>query len=91
MRPHWEIPGALFRRATERADAEGVRLQDVVRRLLALYADGALDPSEKDPVGAAAGRRGAIARSASLTPERRREIAQRAVQTRWERHRKANP
>lgn len=44
-------------------------------------------PNGKDPAAVALGRRGGLkgghARAAALTPERRREIAQKAVAARW--------
>lgn len=51
-----------------------------------------LDTTGKNPnavaLGRLGGRKGGKARAAKLTPERRREIAQKAAQARW---RKANP
>jgi hypothetical protein len=42
-------------------------------------------PEERgvDPSASAMGKKGGPARAASMTPERRREIAQRAAETRW--------
>jgi hypothetical protein len=37
----------------------------------------------KDPAAAALGRKGGQARSANLTPERRRQIAKEAAKKRW--------
>jgi hypothetical protein len=44
---------------------------------------------EKDEARAAGGKKGAEARSQSLTPARRSEIARRAAQLRWERDAKS--
>ena len=45
------------------------------------------EPSEKNPSaqkrGAKGGKKGGKARADSLTPERRREIAQKAAEARW--------
>jgi len=47
--------------------------------------DRELTPGErgKDPAASAMGRKGGPARSASLTPERRAEIAKKAAAKRW--------
>ena len=65
------LPGALYRRAVERAgsDADLARL---VAAYLTRYAEGQHADAAR-------------ARSASLTPERRSEIARAAVATRWAR------
>lgn len=46
-----------------------------------------LDTDDKDPAAVSLGRRGGLkggpVRAASLTPERRAEIARKAAQTRW--------
>ena len=39
--------------------------------------------SDKDPAAAALGRKGGAARAASMTPERRAEIARAAATKRW--------
>jgi len=46
---------------------------------------------EKNPHAVALGRRGGKARLQKLTPERRSEIARKAVLTRWAKHKKKNP
>jgi hypothetical protein len=38
----------------------------------------------KDPAAAALGRKGGSARAARMSPERRKEIARKAAQKRWE-------
>jgi hypothetical protein len=38
----------------------------------------------KDKAAQALGRKGGVARSASMTPERRAEIAKKAAKTRWQ-------
>lgn len=44
------------------------------------------DPDEgKDPAAVALGRKGGKARAASMTPERRAEIAKKAAEKRWKR------
>ena len=43
---------------------------------------------EKNPNAVALGRLGAKARQAKLTPEQRREIAQRAIRARWAKEKK---
>ena len=46
------------------------------------------DKREKNPNAVALGRLGAKARQEKLTPERRREIAQKAIRARWAKARK---
>jgi len=41
------------------------------------------DESSKTPKRAAGGKKGGPARSASLTPEKRKEIAEKAAKARW--------
>lgn len=78
------IPGALLRRATQRAKAEGHDLRTVLLRLLELYADGAIDPmAQGDPVMAARGAKGGAARAARLSAEERSAMARTAAQARW--------
>ena len=69
------IPDALFRRVRDRARREERELRDVLIDLLAAYAD------ETDL--ASVRRRGGVARSAALSPDRRSEIARTAAQARW--------
>lgn len=47
--------------------------------------DRELTPEErgKDPAASAMGRKGGAARAARMTPERRKEIAQKAARKRW--------
>lgn len=66
------IDPAILRQAKARAEAAGESLSSVVRRLLARYA------ASGDTASA-----GGQARAQSLSPERRREIAQRAAAARW--------
>lgn len=69
----WRIrlPGGLYRQAVDKAGGDA-QLAQVVRLWLERY-------TSAEPIGAAGG----AARAASLTPERRREIARQAVATRW--------
>jgi general stress protein YciG len=46
---------------------------------------------EKDPHAVALGRKGGKARLQKLTPERRSEIARKAVLTRWAKHKTKTP
>lgn len=49
---------------------------------------GYLEPEVRTEVLREAGRKAGKARAANLTPERRREIARKASQTRWDRQRR---
>lgn len=49
--------------------------------------EGEKEPSEKDVRKSRGGSAGAKARADSLSPERRREIARKAAQTRWAKQR----
>ena len=69
------LPAGLVARAKAHARELGASLDDVLAAFLARYADGT-DPSS-------AGRKGGQARADALSPERRREIAQKAAQARW--------
>lgn len=86
MRYRCEIPGALYRRAAQRAEAQGSDLQAIVRALLTLYAEGQLDPLAADPIASASAARGGHARAATLTTDQRRSSAQHAARIRWTRH-----
>jgi hypothetical protein len=59
---------------------------DAVQRVIRLT-EGAAERQEKNPAAVALGRQGGLkggpARAEQLSPERRREIALRAAQTRW--------
>ncbi len=55
-------------------------------KLIGDIATGQMEDAEvstKDEGAAAVGRKGAAARAASMTPERRAEIAKKAAATRW--------
>lgn len=61
-----------------------------LNQLAAALVDAATDEAApepiddgKDPAAVALGRKGGPARAAALTPERRKEIAQKAVAARW--------
>ena len=41
-------------------------------------------------IAAKGGRRGGPARAAALSPERRKEIARKAIKARWDKYRKEN-
>ncbi len=49
------------------------------------------DKKEKNPNAVALGRLGAKARQEKLPPEKRREIAQRAIRARWAKEKKKKP
>ena len=66
------LPGALYRRARQRAEAQASDLQTVIRRLLTLYADAVIDPLADDPIATAIGRRGGQARAGFRTRARSR-------------------
>jgi len=53
--------------------------------MVAKIATGEIIETEdgKDPAAKSMGRRGGKARAASMTPERRQEIARKAAETRW--------
>ena len=80
------IPGALLRRATARAKAEGHDLRTVLLALLTRYAEGEINPhAARDPLAAAKGAKGGSARAARMTPDERSDSARRAVAARWAR------
>lgn len=66
----------------EKRPADAIGLAVMVGKI----ATGEIEDTREALSNAAAelGRKGGNARSVSLTPERRREIASRAAQTRWE-------
>ena len=70
-------PGALIRRAVQRAEAEGTDLQTVVREMLTRYVEDGLSAA------ASLGAKGGRASAASLTREERRAKAIRAATARW--------
>lgn len=74
------LPGALYRRASQRATSEGVDLSTVIRRLLTQYTDGASG-------AASLGARGGKASAAALSPDERAQRARHAAVTRWSRSR----
>jgi hypothetical protein len=76
-------PGALIRRAQQHAHDQGATLDAVIRALLTLYVEGALNPLAPDPVASAIGRRGGQASADRLSDDERREKARRAAQARW--------
>jgi hypothetical protein len=49
------------------------------------------DKKEKNPNAVALGRLGAKARQQKLSPEQRREIAQKAIRARWAKTKKKTP
>jgi hypothetical protein len=71
-----DLPPGLISRAKARAREEDTTLDVVLLRHLERYAEHG-DPH------AAAGRIGGAARAATLSPERRREIARKAATARW--------
>lgn len=56
-------------------------------KLITDIATGEVEDDAKDPAAVALGSKGGKARAASMTPERRAEIARKAAEKRW----KANP
>jgi hypothetical protein len=76
-------PGALIRRAQQQAHDQGTSLDAVIRALLTLYVEGAIDPLAADPLARAIGARGGRASAEALSRDERREKAQRAAQARW--------
>lgn len=71
------IPPPVLRLARSRAAREGTTLDAVLLAALRAYAE------ETDLISRA--RQGGHARREALSPERRRDIAQRAGQARWRR------
>ena len=69
------IPPGLVARAKDRARANGTTLDSALLVWLEAYAEGTDNVS--------AGRRGGAARAASLTPDRRAEIARQGAEARW--------
>lgn len=63
------------------------RIRELLKLMEALEADGVFDEEAKSAVAAFLGRLGGLkggpARAAKLTPERRSEIARKAVAARW--------
>lgn len=67
----------------EKRPADAIGLAVMIGKI----ATGEIEDERDEKLSSAAaemGRKGGKARSASLSPERRREIASRAAQTRWE-------
>lgn len=54
-----------------------------VMRVLTGEADDDTPDDGKDKAAQSMGRKGGAARAANMTPERRKEIAQKAAETRW--------
>jgi hypothetical protein len=69
------VPPGLVARAKDRARANGTTLDSALLEWLESYADG----TDRASVG----RKGGAARAASLTPERRAEIAKQGAEARW--------
>ena len=70
----------------------GDRLAEGLRRLIALWADGAIDPlADGDPIRSAFAATGARALNASRTPAERREAGRHAVRARWAKYRAEQP
>ena len=71
-------------------DDENVAAKALVDRVIATTEDEPARP-KKNPAAVALGRlggkKGGPARAAKLTPEQRREIAQKAAKARWEKNR----
>lgn len=71
-----KLPPGLVAEAKARARAEGLSFDAYLIQMIAEFAAG----TDR----AAAGRQGAAARAASLTPEERTNIARQAAQARWQ-------
>lgn len=67
------LPPAILRQAQARAEAAGESLSDVLRRLVARYAEHGEH-----------GQRGGYARAESLSQEQRSDSARKAAQARWQ-------
>ena len=83
MTYHIDLPGALIRRASQRAADQQTTLDRIVRSLLDLYVEEAIDPTTPDPIASAIGRRQAQRRIAQQSPEARQAAAQHAARSRW--------
>jgi hypothetical protein len=57
-----------------------------VMRIATGEIDDATPDDGKDPAAKALGKKGGAARAASMTPERRAEIAKKAAAKRWSKH-----
>ena len=67
----------------EKRPADAVGLAVLIGRIATGEVDDAAPEDGKDKAAQAMGRKGGAARAASMTPERRAEIAQKAAAKRW--------
>lgn len=67
----------------EKRPADAIGLAVAVARIATGEADDAPVDDGKDPAAKALGKKGGAARAASMTPERRAEIAKAAAAKRW--------
>ena len=82
------LPPAVWRIVRDRA---GDRLDEGLQRLIALWAEGRVDPlAEGDPVATARGAAGGRAAAAHMSDDQRRVRARTAAAARWRDHRPAS-
>ncbi|HRK43545.1 MAG TPA: histone H1 [Gemmobacter sp.] len=67
----------------EKRPADAIGLAVTVARIATGEVDDAPADDGKDPAAKALGKKGGAARAASMTPERRAEIARQAAAKRW--------
>jgi len=67
----------------EKRPAEAVGLAVMVGRIATGEVKDTVEDDGKDPAAKALGKKGGAARAASMTPERRAEIARNAAAKRW--------
>jgi hypothetical protein len=68
----------------EKRPADAVGLAVLIGKIATGEVADAPDDDGKDPAAKAMGKKGGAARAASMTPERRAEIARKAALSRWE-------
>lgn len=67
----------------EERPADAVGLAVLIGRIATGEAEDVPEDDGKDPAAKAMGKKGGAARAASMTPERRAEIAKKAAAKRW--------
>ena len=67
----------------EKRPADAIGLAVMVGRIATGEVDDAPVDDGKDPAAKALGKKGGVARAASMTPERKAEIAKNAAAARW--------
>ena len=68
----------------EKRPADAVGLAVMVGRIATGEIEDSREGDGKDPAAKALGKKGGAARAASMTPQRRAEIARKAAAKRWE-------